>query len=250
MPYYSLLRRQCQGEEPPAPTGPEENAESLQRYTWSKWIFWVLWDNRYWIRLMHRLPYRVVVQPYAQEYAAAFRAQLTPVERRRLEALLSHYAPAKVRYTLPALYLDEDLDLSDVRPRLDYPIPSAVPGGGYRNDKKASTSQDPVPDLDQRMTTAGGTTGKTKMKMLALPSLDVRIPGLKDWLLYEIRYKRVDRDTLESAGGFCREPFVAPPRTSKPSVRERESGEHGRTDKGMLWRDYRALPAQHQDLRI
>ena len=151
-------------------------------------------DNRYWIRLTHRLPYRVVVQPFAKEHAAALRAQLASHDRVRLDTLLRRHAPGKVRYTLPALYLEEPLDLADVRPRPDYPMPGAVPEGTARHGRNASTAVEAA-------------TGR--MQILALPSLDVRVQRLKDWLRYEVRYKRVDRGTLETAGRFTRGPFHA-----------------------------------------
>ena len=265
-PYWSLVQ---QDEESPSPapgggsgSGAEAEAyaKNLERYTWSKWMQWHLWDNRYWIRVMHRLPYRVAVRPYGREHAAAFRAQLAPPERTRLEALLARYAPAKTRYTLPALYLEEDFNLADAhaRPRTNYPVPpGAGPDGSEKNagsttSRDADLNLDMYQDQDQDQTTPTTTTttaedhtattgktktkAKTKMKLLALPSLEVRIPRLRDWLRYEIRYRRVDRATLEAAAaaavdaGFRRRepPFVTRPR--KPSA-HRGCG-HGSVDGG------------------
>ena len=192
MPYWSLMRREFQDRELAPAT--DSYARNLQRWTWSRWMRWQLWDNRYWIRLTHRLPYRVVVQPFAKEHAAALRAQLASHDRVRLDTLLRRHAPGKVRYTLPALYLEEPLDLADVRPRPDYPMPGAVPEGTARHGRNASTAVEAA-------------TGR--MQILALPSLDVRVQRLKDWLRYEVRYKRVDRGTLETAGRFTRGPFHA-----------------------------------------
>ena len=198
MPYWSLIRREFHSGELASKT--DDYARNLQRWTWSKWMRWQLWDNRYWIRLTHRLPYRVVVQPFAKEHAAALRAQLTPHNRARLETLLRRHAPGKVRYTLPALYLEEPLDLADVRPRPDYPMPGAVPEGTARHGRNASTAAE---------ATASAAAAAGKIQILALPSLDVRVRRLDDWLRYEIRYKMVDRGTLETAGGFASGAFDA-----------------------------------------
>ncbi len=46
------------------------------------------------------------------------------------------------------------------------------------------------------------------MKLIALPSLNIQIPHLERWLEFEIRYRRIDRATLETAGSFHRTPFV------------------------------------------
>ncbi|OTA88088.1 hypothetical protein M434DRAFT_399161 [Hypoxylon sp. CO27-5] len=152
---------------------------------------WVLWDGRYWIHIEHRLPYRLIVQPFLQDHAKPFRELLSPDDRNRLAALLKRYAPGKVRYTLPAIYIEEHLDLDNAVPRPNYPNPL------YMNGNGETSSHPKVPD-------------SSKMKLVALPTLDVQIPGLDKWLSYEIRYRKVDRDTLQTAGTFHRGSFVAP----------------------------------------
>ncbi|KAI1126577.1 adenine nucleotide alpha hydrolases-like protein [Nemania abortiva] len=173
---------------------------------WSRRRRWGLWDGRFWIRIRHCLPYRVIVQPFLPSHAKAFRELLPPEDRDRLAVLLKRYAPGKTRYTLPALYLEEDLDLKNVKPRRYYPLsPSAMHqymGSEWVSDLGMG-DMDPTSDHPRVLDVS-------KMKLLGLPSLDVQIPGLEDWLEYEIRYRRIDRATLDTAGSFRRGSFVSP----------------------------------------
>ncbi|KAI0186550.1 hypothetical protein EV127DRAFT_472511 [Xylaria flabelliformis] len=160
--------------------------------TWSTWTPWTLWDGRFWIRLRHRLPYRIIVQPFLLSHAKAFREALSsPRDRDRLFALLKHYAPGKTRFTLPALYIEEDLDLNNVVPRPYYPIPPCdltqeelmADGGGM----------DPESEHPRVLDT-------NKMRLVALPSFDVQVPLFENWVEYRIRYRRIDRNTIATAG--------------------------------------------------
>ncbi|CAJ2510704.1 Uu.00g063290.m01.CDS01 [Anthostomella pinea] len=176
-----------------------------QRWKWSQWLRWTLWDGRFWMRMTHRLPYRVIVQPFVKEHAKALRELLSPDDRDRLAVVLKRYAPGKVRYTLPAIYLEEDLDLENVVPRPGYPNPSfqesdtkGVIGDQFAHPKVLDVS---------------------KLKLIALPTLDIQVPKLEDWLVYEVRYKRADRSTLESAGTYDRTSFVDPKRANGVFVR-------------------------------
>ncbi|RYP87894.1 hypothetical protein DL770_004728 [Monosporascus sp. CRB-9-2] len=201
MPYWSLLK--------PPKNSHSENSDddgdrsgSPTRLPWSKWMRWELWDNRFWIRLAHRLPYRIIVQPFAKEHAKPFRELLPPDDRGRL-ALLKRYAPGKVRYTLPAIYLEEDLDLDSMVPRPDYPSPEPTPEEELRKSRRVLND----PHL----------VDTSKMKLLALPTLGIQIPGVEHRLRYEVRYRRVDRKTLETAGTFHRGSFVPPRKVRRGS---------------------------------
>ncbi|KAH9898625.1 adenine nucleotide alpha hydrolases-like protein [Xylariomycetidae sp. FL2044] len=154
---------------------------------------WELWDGRYWIRIKNRLPYRLIVRPFAKEHSKPFRKLLSPSNRRRLDAYLKRYAPGKVRFTLPAIYINRDLDLDNPVPSADDadPPPPAVDEAGVPVERPS------IPDL-------------SKMKLVALPTLDTQIPKLEDWVAFDIRYRRVDRDTLEAAGLFRRSSFASP----------------------------------------
>ena len=168
---------------------------------WSQWMQWALWDGRFWIRLRHRLPYRVILHPFELSHAKTFRESLAPEDRARLGALLKRYAPGKTRYTLPALYLEEDLDLLNVKPRRYYPISPAVLHMCYPTRARKGLT-DPTSDHPT-------TLDVSKLKLIALPSLEVQIPHLDDWLQYEIRYRRVDRSTLETASSTNYSSFVS-----------------------------------------
>ncbi|KAK7980422.1 hypothetical protein PG989_012879 [Apiospora arundinis] len=174
-------------------------------YKWSMWMPWFFYDGRYWIRLTHRLPYRVVVMPFLAEHAKDFRESLGRDGAKRLNTILKRVAPGKVRYTLPAIYTEEYLDLDDAVARPDYPNPEEGEEYGPYVDaaanKRRSGSVLPI--------------ATSKMRLLALPTLDIQIPGLEKWLAYEMRYKRADRDTLHNAGTFSRGSFVAPVRLEK-----------------------------------
>ncbi|KAI0802303.1 hypothetical protein GGR55DRAFT_454335 [Xylaria sp. FL0064] len=166
---------------------------------WSDWLGWTLWDGRFWVRIRHQLPYRVILQPFERSHAKAFRESLTPEDRDRLGARLKRCAPGKTRYTLPALYLEEELDLNDVKPRRYYPMSPAMIQKYYKNGQPTT---DPTSDHPR-------TFDASKLKLIALPSLDVQIPHLDQWLEFEIRYRYIDRATLRTAGSFHRGSFVS-----------------------------------------
>ncbi|KAI1428386.1 adenine nucleotide alpha hydrolases-like protein [Xylaria sp. FL1777] len=172
---------------------------SIARSKWSRWMRWVLWDGRFWMRIRHRLPYRVILQPFERSHAKAFRESLSPEDRDRLGTLLKRYAPGKTRFTLPALYLEEDLDLENPKPRRYYPLSPAFVRKYYGKEITADPTSDHPMIFDV-----------SKTKLIALPSLDIQIPHLESWLEFEIRYRRIDRATLETAGLFHRGPFVSP----------------------------------------
>lgn len=165
----------------------------LNRRKWSSWLPWQYWDNRFWIRLTHRFPYRVVVLPLLAEHMKHFRESLGPRDRDRLATILKKYAPGKVRYTLPAIYTEEYLDLDNVVARPGYPLTEEEFASG-----KIPTREEkgPVHPLDI-----------SKMRLVALPSLGIQLSGLEKWLLHEIRYKRADRATLKTMGSYDRSSF-------------------------------------------
>jgi tRNA(Ile)-lysidine synthase TilS/MesJ len=74
---------------------------------WSGWRRFQtprLWDGRYWVQIHSLAADRIHILPFKPEHMKAFRKALPYDQRQRLEAILKHYAPGKVRYTLPAIY--------------------------------------------------------------------------------------------------------------------------------------------------
>ncbi|KAI1461011.1 adenine nucleotide alpha hydrolases-like protein [Annulohypoxylon moriforme] len=173
-----------------------------------------LWDGRYWFHASHRLPYRVIIQPFLAAHSKPFRALLPPQTLALLDARLKRYAPGKVRYTLPAIYLEEELDLTppmrEVVPRNTYPDPISW---DYRKDRVADgrgADRGVAQEGERRdQSMHPKVLDTSKMKLLALPTLDIQIPGLDDWMEYDIRYRKVDRKTLRLAGSWDRGSFGA-----------------------------------------
>lgn len=186
---------------------PGKRSVNRNPWPWSLWLPWTYWDNRFWLRLTHRLPYRVVIMPFLIDHAKQFRESLAPQDRDKLALFLKEIAPGKVRYTLPAIYSEEYVDLDNVVPRAGYPIPedqyvtrdtardrNTVPDG-----EQSRPSKMPLPPIEP--------SEFSKMRLLALPTLEIQIPGLEKWLLYETRYRRADRSTLRAMGGYNESSF-------------------------------------------
>lgn len=186
---------------------PGRRSVNRNPWSWSNWLAWTYWDNRFWLRLTHRLPYRVVIMPFLIDHAKQFRESLDPQDRNKLALILKEIAPGKVRYTLPAIYSEEYVDLDNVVPRMGYPIPEdqyamrdaardgdTVPKGGRSRPSRLS-----LPPIEP--------SKFSKMRLLALPTLEIQLPGLEEWLLYETRYRRADRGTLRVMGGYNESSF-------------------------------------------
>ncbi|KAI0205780.1 adenine nucleotide alpha hydrolases-like protein [Astrocystis sublimbata] len=256
------------------PIPPTSNL-ALDKYE-IRWTRWGLWDGRFWVRVRHQLPYRVVVLPFLLEHAKDFRESLAPDDKERLGALLKRHAPGKTRFTLPALYLEEKLDFEDVIPRPYYPIPPCdtknIPGSANYVEEEVDVDVDGEGEGEGEAT---GTTAKAKvistslipepvtpaptpphplwnvdptsehprvldtslMRLVALPTLDVQLPRLSDWLQFEIRYRRVDRDTTKKSGSFSRGSlvYVKPGSLEAMNLRRARAGASGwRARKGSL----------------
>jgi tRNA(Ile)-lysidine synthase len=162
------------------------------RRRFSTWLPWHLWDGRFWIRMSHRLPNRVVVMPFLPEHAKPFRESLRPEDRDRLNSVLKRFAPGKVRYTLPAIYSTVYIEPEQAVPK---------PGDAHSENGTASGSD---------VSSSNKGVDPPRMRLLALPTLDVQLPGLENWVLYEVRHKRVDRNTLQTANSFSESCFVPP----------------------------------------
>jgi len=181
------------------------------KWKFSSWFAWQLFDGRFWVRVRHRLPYRVQVRPFEVEFSKPFREALVDDEAREaLAAMLRKYAPGKVRYTLPAIYSTANVE-------------SLLQGsntwdGGYGYDDHALE----MAGLDEYATSLSGGTQKAhtledndaphllpgwhldnthqkELHLLALPTLGVHVAGLENWLQWEIRYRKTDLGFLAKA---------------------------------------------------
>lgn len=183
-------------------------------YTWSKCAQWRLYDGRYWFRLTHRLPYRVVVLPYLHQHAGHFQDSLSPNDQERLDRLLQRLAPEKVRWTLPAVYLEEYLDLNNPVPRPNYPYPEEEEDVEELEETRNQRPEGPLMPVDI-----------SKVRMLSVPTLDIGLPGLADWLQVDVRHKKADQSLLMGkaflAGTGCYVRTAPPKRETR---RRRSSG--------------------------
>ncbi|KAI5923821.1 hypothetical protein F4810DRAFT_667627 [Camillea tinctor] len=191
---------------------PENKGETGdRRWAWSPTQPWQLWDGRFWIEIKHHLPYRVIVQPFVKEHAKPFREQLPPRDRKQLEATLRRCAPGKVRYTMPAIYLEEKVDLNDVRVRQGYPHPRA-PATDEENDplppRHGPKGDDPKKTATEPLLRQPSPVDTAKMQLLALPTIGIQLPQVENWLRYQIRYKCADRNVLGTAGRYYNRSFV------------------------------------------
>lgn len=132
------------------------------------WAFvqqpWRLFDGRFWVRLNLRLAGTITVAPYQPSFACEFRARLPKAEKEKLDSLLGTYAPGKVRYTIPAVYYDGDVDVAKSKVWI---------GKGEEEPLK---------------------------RVLGLPSLGVWLPGMNDLVRCDVRYRAVGGGILERCG--------------------------------------------------
>lgn len=132
------------------------------------WAFvqqpWRLFDGRFWVRLSLRLAGTITVAPYQPAFASEFRARLSEADRERLDGLLGTYAPGKVRYTIPAVYYDGDVD------------------------------------VDKSKVWIGEGEARPLRRVLGLPSVGVWLPGMTDLVRCDVRYRAVGGGVLEKCG--------------------------------------------------
>ncbi|KAL2016018.1 hypothetical protein VTK56DRAFT_4348 [Thermocarpiscus australiensis] len=164
-----------------------------------------IYDGRYWIRLLHRLPCKVRIAPFEMEHHKPFREALADDQaRNELSLMLRRYAPGKVRYALPAIYAT--IDVSDL-----------LAGGDWWPADQPPSSSEPSTDAieeaeDLTKSVRGSSLSKLyasrlewerelkrheKLHLLALPTLGVALPGLDEWLRWDIRYRKVDHELLQ-----------------------------------------------------
>ena len=178
------------------------------------WTVPLLFDGRFWIRLMHRLPCRLRVAPFAPEHHKPFREALADDgARKELAALLRRYAPGKTRYTLPAVYATLDVAglLAGGQWWVDYGSAAATAAtarAGLVSEEKGKGDEVEMDETEAVTRYRSGSLGAVHagrvawekalpvrdegMQLLALPTLGVGLPGLEDWLRWEVRHRKVD----------------------------------------------------------
>ncbi len=160
------------------------------------------------------------MMPFSKEQAKPFReALLDDQSRHDLAALLKKHAPGKVRYTLPALYAIGDIDWA-LRGRSywahDDPRRRQRTTAGRRRAREASMG-------------AARFKADAQLRLIALPTLGVHVPGIEHWVQWDVRYRKVDSDMLTPVGELiARRPWA---RSRKPPYSPEgtmsRSGKHG-----------------------
>lgn len=187
---------------------------SQQNWPWRGWPPWKMYDGRYWVRVRHRLPAFVEIAPFEPEHHKPFREGLADNETRTiLSLMLKRYAPGKVRYTLPAIYargkVDDLLEGRDYWSRYDHLWRKF---GGGKGKEKEQDGQESGRTEEEKTPDEAGESNKAeemkpwhkipilemeeretaKPKLLALPTLGIYLPGVEDWVEWDIRYRKVD----------------------------------------------------------
>jgi tRNA(Ile)-lysidine synthase len=204
-PFRWLLSRAPYPSNQPRPAASFFGLSFRKRYNknpkdwkFNPWDEWKLYDGRYWIRLRVRLPCRPLVAPFEPEHLKPFREALKDDnERAKLSLMLKRYAPAKVRWTLPAIYATYDLgDLlegGDYWPRRYGPEEARPPRGegAYKDFVTQFGHQ-------ARLQWEDGVDKEGKKRLLALPTLGFQVPGLEKFMEWEIRYRKVGEEILRA----------------------------------------------------
>ncbi|KAL2754619.1 hypothetical protein ACRALDRAFT_1076255 [Sodiomyces alcalophilus JCM 7366] len=197
-------------------TSPSTQPPPPPDVPWRRWNKWRLFDGRFWIRIRTRHKGLLRVAPFHPSHAKDFRDSLDEQGRSVLADVLRRYAPGKVRYTLPALYSIESWPEGDSeespsgRSEGNASDGWVGPGDGQgREDSSGSNkngdSQQPsTGERKPRRHASPPPEGidiwrgeKRRIKLLGLVTMGVRLPGLEEWVEWEVRYKRVDQRMLE-----------------------------------------------------
>ncbi|KAK3314892.1 hypothetical protein B0H66DRAFT_563887 [Apodospora peruviana] len=224
-----------------------------KQWSWHPWSDWSLYDGRYWIRVKNRLPMGVRIAPFEMEHHKPFREGLVDRESKTMLALmLKRYAPGKIRSTLPAIYATANV--SDVLAGGDYW--SRYPGltlSRASADDRAGGSSSSLEGQDTLLSSveegaADLTEGRPKREwidvylqeaaeemagkpqLLALPTLDIALPGADNFVQWEIRYRKVDFDIGRKSGRRSRSKGrqPAPKKTTTWDLRGRAPQRTGR----------------------
>ncbi len=174
-------------------------------WAWPHWSGWQLFDGRFWIRVRNRLSLRLVVMPFSEEHAKPFReALLDDRSRHELAALLKKHAPGKVRYTLPALYVAGDLEWALRGHR--YWARKTPTEDGYGEKERLLPM-----DWEERLHwELARFDSDRQLRLIALPTLGVHMPGIEHWVQWEVRYRKLEASMVVSGDRLSDSPWVHP----------------------------------------
>ncbi|WYZ37617.1 hypothetical protein EsH8_II_001123 [Colletotrichum jinshuiense] len=149
---------------------------------WYSWRRFQLWDGRFWIRVRGRVKAVFRIAPFSKLHAKAFREGLGGVD----PAAESHGDDASSASSPAAGKINSDRS-DESRARLEGMLKRFAPGKvRYTLPALYAVNRDEE-------------TGEEVLRMLALPTLGIRQPGLERWVQYEVRYRKVDLGLLSGA---------------------------------------------------
>ncbi|EFQ32999.1 PP-loop family protein [Colletotrichum graminicola] len=168
---------------------PSHEFKSRRWYSWRRFR---LWDGRFWVRVRGRVKAVFRVAPFAPIHAKAFREALgpgqSPPAAGGADADADADTPSNIRpeesaYGGSSSVTGDDGD--DARARLEGMLKRFAPGKvRYTLPALYAVNRDEE-------------TGEEMLRMLALPTLGVCLPGLERWVQYEFRYRKVDMGLLD-----------------------------------------------------
>jgi tRNA(Ile)-lysidine synthase TilS/MesJ len=187
------------------------------RWRFTRWTPFTLYDNRWWVSLRVRMPFEQMIAPLEAKYLKEFKESLDDIGRSELADNLKTYAPGKVRYTLPAIYVKGNimslLRLGNMGSNTRHRDSEAVEGikelEEFAKESKAATTTHPTragrtlprPNVHRDRCTRKELVQMRdgELRLVALPTLGVCIPGVEKWLEWRFRYRKVDMNVVNRA---------------------------------------------------
>ncbi|KAL2880159.1 hypothetical protein SGCOL_004544 [Colletotrichum sp. CLE4] len=170
---------------------------------WYAWRRFKLWDGRFWIRVRGRVKAYFRIAPFAPIHGKAFREGLggggeigAAVEREQRESKEEREIQAAPGIGVTGgrgSSTSSTMSAADRRAEFEGILKRFAPGKvRYTLPALYAVNRDEQ-------------TGEEVLRMLALPTLGVGLPGLERWVQYEVRYRKVDmglfeRETLGRGG--------------------------------------------------
>lgn len=127
-------------------------------------------------------------------------------------ALLRHHAPGKVRYTLPAVYTNGDIEEAISHHERSSDVEKAqmldeaeikrqwqeMDAAAQREEfyKTRDWELEQAATREARDEASQAQAQEDNKVLVALPTLGIAKPGLVNWIRYDFRYRKVDRCTL------------------------------------------------------